>query len=75
MTKNVRSNPKPRIVSDTNVFISAIVFGGKPRILLDLLTKRTISLIIAEELLTELRRKFIAKFPDFLINLERVEKF
>ena len=73
MTKRV-SNPKPRVVIGTNVLISGIVFGGKPRQLLDLLAERAIIVVIAEELLTELRRKIITKFPDFIEDLERVEK-
>ncbi len=65
---------KPRIVLDTNVIVSAIVFGGEPRQILDLLAENTIIVVIAEELLTELRRKINTKFPDFITDLEAVEK-
>ncbi|HVC36334.1 MAG TPA: putative toxin-antitoxin system toxin component, PIN family [Candidatus Dormibacteraeota bacterium] len=64
---------KPRIVIDTNVLISGIVFGGKPRQILDLLAKQSVIVIVAEEILTELRRKISTKFPDFIEDLNKVE--
>jgi putative PIN family toxin of toxin-antitoxin system len=69
-----RTSPRPRVVIDTNVLISGIVFGGKPRRVFDLLAERSIIVIIAEELLTEARRKIGMKFPDFIEDLERIEK-
>jgi putative PIN family toxin of toxin-antitoxin system len=65
---------KPRVIIDTNVLISGIVFGGKPRQILDLLSEQLIVVIVAEELFTELRRKISTKFPEFMDDLERVEK-
>ncbi len=70
--KNIRN--RLRVVLDSNILVSAIVFGGKPRKLLELLSQQIITVVIAEELLTETRRIFISKFPDFLEDLERVEK-
>lgn len=64
---------KPRIVIDTNVLISGIVFGGKPRQILDLLAERSVIVIVAEEILTELRRKISSKFPEFIEDLNKVE--
>ncbi len=64
---------KPRIVIDTNVLISAMVFGGKPRQILDLLSEQLVIVIIAEEIVTELRRKILTKFPEFIEDLNRVE--
>ena len=65
---------KPRVIIDTNVLISGIVFGGKPRQILDLLSEQLIVVIVAEEFFTELRRKISTKFPEFMDDLERVEK-
>jgi putative PIN family toxin of toxin-antitoxin system len=64
---------KPRIVIDTNVLISAIVYGGKLRQILDLLSEQLVIVIIAEEIVTELRRKILTKFPEFIEDLSRVE--
>ncbi len=64
---------KPRIVIDTNVLISGIVFGGKPRQILDLLAEQSVIIIVAEEILTELRRKISSKFPEFIKDLNKVE--
>ena len=64
---------KPRIVIDTNVIISGIVFGGKPRQILDLLAEQSVIVIVAEEILTELRRKMFSKFPEFIEDLNKVE--
>jgi putative PIN family toxin of toxin-antitoxin system len=67
------SRSKPRIVIDSNVVISALVFGGKPRQVLDLLSEDRVSVVIAEEILTELRRKVAVKFPGFMEDLAAVE--
>lgn len=64
---------KPRIVIDTNVLISGIVFGGKSRQILDLLAEQSVIVIVAEEILTELRRKISSKFPEFIEDLNKVE--
>lgn len=63
-----------RIVIDTNVFVSSIVFGGKPRELIDLIADDILTLIIAQDLLTEIRRIIVARFPSFLDDFLKVEK-
>ena len=63
-----------RVVLDTNIFVSAIVFGGKPRRIIDSVALNTISLVMAEEMVTEMRRIVVDKFPDFLRDLHKVEK-
>lgn len=68
--KNAKS---PRVVLDTNVFISALVFGGKPREVTELLVD-TITVVYAHEILTEIRRIIHLKFPAFNEDLERLEK-
>jgi len=63
-----------RVVIDTNVFISAIVFGGKPRRVINLVADDSVTLIMAEAIITEIRRIIVSKFPNFLEDLMRVEK-
>lgn len=57
---------KPRVVLDSNVFISAVVFGGKPREILDLAIKGLIGIAVSDDILDEIKgvlegRKF--QFP------------
>lgn len=44
-----------KIVLDTNVLISAIVFGGKPRKILEAVLRGEISLFFSEDILDELK--------------------
>ena len=46
---------KPKIVLDSNVFISALVFGGKPREILDLAVKGLIEIAISDDILEEIK--------------------
>jgi putative PIN family toxin of toxin-antitoxin system len=50
-----------RVVCDTNIFVSALVFGGKPRKFLELARKNVV-LVVSEPLLQELRRVLTSKF-------------
>jgi putative PIN family toxin of toxin-antitoxin system len=50
------------VVLDTNVYISALMFGGLPGSLLDLAFLRAFTLIISPALLDELDEKLQAKF-------------
>ena len=59
-----------KLVIDTNVWISALVFGGNPRLIFELLVKNGHHLIVSEQLFTEIRRKLMDKFPDFLDDFE-----
>ena len=63
----------PRIVLDTNVWLSALVFGGKPRQIVELFAAGFISVVVSEELLTEMRRSVRRAFLDFRDNLARME--
>lgn len=67
------SNPKPRVVVDTNVWLSSLVFGGRPGEILELFIERAIEVVISEELLSELRRKIIQKFPLYEAELNLLE--
>lgn len=51
-----------RVVLDTNVYISALVFGGLPGALLDLAFLRSFEAIISPALLDELDEKLRMKF-------------
>lgn len=66
-------NAKLRVVLDTNVWLSALVFGGKPRKVVELLVRDLIDIVISQEMLTEMRRKIVGKFPDFIEDLEHME--
>jgi|SRR3990167_4423530 len=52
----------PRLVLDTNVIVSAIIFGGKPEIILNLIQQGNIEGFISRFIITEtcgiLRQKF-----------------
>lgn len=52
----------PRIVIDTNIYLSAMIAGGKPEEILDLAREKQIQLFISEPIKTEiadvLKRKF-----------------
>ena len=51
-----------RVVADTNVFISALMFGGLPGRFLDLALRRKFTLVISKALLDELDEKLRGKF-------------
>ena len=63
--------PKFRVVFDTNIFLSAILYGGIPLKLLNLWRKeRAFELIISPEILAELIAKLRTKFalPSHLVQ-------
>ncbi len=64
---------RPTIVVDTNVWISGLVFGGKPKQVIEMVIDGSVSLIVSEELLTELRRKVLQRFPAFAPQLSALE--
>ena len=51
-----------RIVADTNIYISALMFGGPPGVFLDLALKRAFQLVTSAALLDELDEKLRGKF-------------
>lgn len=57
---------RPRLVLDTNVLISGLLFGGPPRALLELALERLIELLTSSPLERELARVLRAKFPERL---------
>jgi putative PIN family toxin of toxin-antitoxin system len=51
-----------RVVLDTNVFVSAFVFGGLPGKILDLYTDEAFVLYLSDEIVAELRRVLTESF-------------
>lgn len=64
---------KPRVVIDTNVWISGLIFGGVPGKILKLFINGEIIVVTSEENLSELRRKVNQKFPLFSPQLSIAE--
>ena len=69
----MRNNKKPRVVIDTNVWLSGLIFGGQPGRLLKLFADDAILVVISEELLSELRRIITRKFPLYVPQLALLE--
>lgn len=69
----ISSKPKLRIVLDTNVIISALVFGGNPELVLDMCISGAVDMVVCQELHSELRRKVTSKFPLYSAHLELLE--
>lgn len=46
---------KPKLVLDSNVFISALVFGGKPREILELAVRGLVEIAISDDIFEEIR--------------------
>ena len=51
-----------RVVADTNIYVSAFMFGGLPGLFLDLAFQRAFTLLISPALLDELDEKLRGKF-------------
>jgi putative PIN family toxin of toxin-antitoxin system len=52
----------PRVVADTNVFLSALVFGGPPEEIIDLARRGQIELLVSSQILLELANVLKSKF-------------
>ena len=63
-----------RVVADTNVLVSAIQFGGKPKQLLDLAVDGHIDLAISEAILDETSRVLRDKFHRTAEELRETDK-
>jgi uncharacterized protein len=62
-----------KVVVDSNVYISVLVFGGTPSITMYWLLRNG-HIIYCQEIITELRRTISAKFPNFMGELATLEK-
>ena len=63
-----------RVVLDTNILVSAIVFGGKPRQILLSILENEIQAVTSNTLLAELIETLSKKFKLSLTGLRLVEK-
>ena len=54
---------RPRVVLDTNVVISGLLFGGPPRQILELVLGGAVEWVISPEMENELERVLSLKFP------------
>lgn len=54
--------PKPIVVFDTNIYISAIIFGGNPRHCLELAREGEVALFTGKSILLEISQKLRRKF-------------
>jgi len=59
-----------KIVIDSNVWISALVFGGKPRHIFERAVANGWTIVVSEEIFTEVRRILSSKFIDFIDDFE-----
>lgn len=73
MNSDINEN-HPKVVLDTNVLISAIGFGGKPRVVLLLAIEGEIKGIISRVLLAELHEVISKKFPKLEPQLLIIEE-
>jgi uncharacterized protein len=64
---------RPKVVIDANVWISGLIFGGKPEKVLQLFIDGLINVVMSEELLSELRRKISQRFPLYVPKLTLLE--
>lgn len=72
MNLDIRKNPV-KVLLDTNVLISAIGFGGKPRQILLLVLEKKIKAVISPILLAEFHEVINKKFPKLAPHLQLME--
>ncbi len=64
------SSTPSRVVVDSNVWISALVFGGTPRRVLESCVQTGARIVVCEQLLAETRRIIHVTFADFADDFE-----
>jgi predicted nucleic acid-binding protein len=57
-----------RAVIDTNVYVSALVFGGKPAAVLQLAESGAFEVVVSVTIKAELTETLVGKFGDFLTS-------
>jgi len=65
---------KINVVLDTNIIISSIGFGGKPRKILNLVLENKIQATSSPVLFAELEDIIFKKFPIFIKDFEKISK-
>lgn len=63
-----------KVVFDTNIYLSAIIFGGKPREVFLAAARGRIALFISKAILAELRGVLRKKFGYPVSELDKIEK-
>lgn len=63
-----------RVVIDSNVWISALVFGGNPRKVFKSIIDNGWTIVVSEEIFTEIRRILGIKFIEFLDDFKLFQK-
>ncbi len=63
-----------RIVIDSNVWISAMVFGGNPRHIFTKIVTNGWTIIASEEIFTEIRRTLEKKFAAYLVEFDNLKR-
>lgn len=51
-----------RATLDSNVYVSAFVFGGKPGRVIEMATEGTIAVAVSDRIVAEVRRVLLTKF-------------
>ena len=64
----------PKVVLDTNIIISALIFGGKPEQIYNLVLNKQIFPLTSPILIAELTEILIKKFKFDLIKIKQLEK-
>lgn len=73
MNTDTAENPV-KVTLDTNIIISAVGFGGKPRKVLNLILDKKIKAVTSSILLAELSDVTSKKFPKLADNFEIINK-
>lgn len=63
------------MVIDTNVYLSALVYGGNPRRIVEMIVSGEITVIVSEHIFVEMRRIILKKFPQFEPEYRALEMF
>ena len=70
---------KPKVVFDTNIFLSAIIFGANPQVCLELAREQRLQLVTSKGILLEFSQKLRSKFKwreqDIVGVIEGIGKF
>lgn len=63
-----------RVVLDTNILVSAILFGGKPEKIMSLVIEEKLTGVTSSILISELKEVFSKKFPSSQSDLQIILK-
>lgn len=67
-------NSRPRVVLDTNVWISGIVYGGPPKEILRLAIEKLLDILTSEQIFEETISVFERKFSERELQVEGVRE-